>query len=218
MNWRQLHENLWCADEPFVTKGLHLGARMTVVRLQNGELILISPLHFSSEAQQKLAQLGEVKYLISPNKFHFLDLVEYSKAYPQALVYFPPGLKIKDLEPHAFLSDEPENAWRNEMDQTIFRGNSLFQEVVFFHRASRTLILTDLCFNLQRRDFLGKLLGFHRFGPSLLERVTTRRRTLARASLRHILQWDFDRIVVAHGEIVERGGRQMLERAFAWLL
>jgi len=35
---------------------------------------------------------------------------------------------------------------------------------------------------------------------------------------RHILAWDFDRVVVAHGEVLESGGREALRQGYAWLL
>ena len=207
MNWRELHPDLWCADEDFNLKGLQLGARMTVVRLQNDELILISPLHFSQSARQKLSELGEVKFLIAPNKFHHLDLPTYAHEYPQAQIYDAPYLRAASKTP-----------WRVELDQTIFRGNALEEEIVFFHRASRTLILTDLCFNVRRHDWLSRLFGLGDFGPSRLFRLMTRKKNVAHASVRRILEWDFNRVIVAHGDVVESEGKARFRESFAWLL
>jgi glyoxylase-like metal-dependent hydrolase (beta-lactamase superfamily II) len=39
----------------------------------------------------------------------------------------------------------------------------------------------------------------------------------ARASLERILEWDFDRVIIGHGDIVETDGREKLEQAFAWM-
>jgi hypothetical protein len=33
-----------------------------------------------------------------------------------------------------------------------------------------------------------------------------------------MLAWDFDRIVIAHGEVLESGGREALRAGYAWLL
>jgi len=46
------------------------------------------------------------------------------------------------------LGDEPEKEWQGEIDQVFFGARSLENEVVFFHRASRTLICADMIFNL----------------------------------------------------------------------
>ena len=48
-------------------------------------------------------------------------------------------------------------------------------------------------------------------------RLTTRNRQAARSSLERILRWDFDGILVGHGEPIHAGGRAALERAMAWL-
>jgi hypothetical protein len=32
-----------------------------------------------------------------------------------------------------------------------------------------------------------------------------------------MLAWDFDRIVLSHGPIIGDGGREILQRAYAWL-
>jgi hypothetical protein len=39
-----------------------------------------------------------------------------------------------------------------------------------------------------------------------------------RASLERILAWDFDRVVVTHGDVVEHGGAEALRHAWAPLL
>ena len=50
--------------------GLEVGTRMTVIRLRDNSLILISPLKITSDIEEELDELGEVKYLIAPNLFH----------------------------------------------------------------------------------------------------------------------------------------------------
>jgi hypothetical protein len=97
-------------------------------------------------------------------------------------------------------------------------------EVVFCHRASRTLLLCDLAFNLDREAalvtrvafrFLG---GYGRLGPTLLEKVMIRDREAARGSMERILAWDFDRVVVTHGAVLETGGREALRAGYGWLV
>ena len=95
--------------------------------------------------------------------------------------------------------------------------------MTFFHRASRTLILSDLAFNfgprapLVTRLFTMVIDGYGRFRPSRLDPFLIKDRAAARQSLDHILTWDFDRVVVAHGEVLERGGHEVLRVGYAWL-
>jgi hypothetical protein len=42
-------------------------------------------------------------------------------------------------------------------------------------------------------------------------------RSLARQSLERLLSWDFDKLIIAHGECIESGAKQYLKRAFRWL-
>jgi hypothetical protein len=110
------------------------------------------------------------------------------------------------------------------LDQALVRGFALFEEVVFLHSASRTLILTDLCLNFGESDsritrLVARLLGvYRRFGPSRSLTWFLRDRPAARASVQRILQWDFDRIIIAHGDIIEANGKAKFDEAFAWLV
>jgi hypothetical protein len=116
------------------------------------------------------------------------------------------------------------NAWSEDLDWVFFEGLPLANEVVFLHRPSRSLLLCDLAFNigarlpwLTRAAF--RLWGrYGSFGPTWFERLMIRDRAAARGSAVRILALDFERVVVAHGDVLERGGRREFERGFAWLL
>jgi hypothetical protein len=95
-------------------------------------------------------------------------------------------------------------------------------EVVFFHRSSRALVLTDLIENFEPRKLgsVARLLtwlgGANGSMPRDM-RLTYERRTL-RAAVERMLGWAPERIIVAHGQWFERNGTNALERAFGWLL
>ena len=100
---------------------------------------------------------------------------------------------------------------------------SFSNEVVVLHRPSRTLVVTDLCFNLPSSAPLYTRLAMRAMGgypgvrTTLLERFGMQR-AIARRELGTIASWDFDRLVLAHGDVVERGGKDAFVRAFGWLL
>ncbi len=124
----------------------------------------------------------------------------------------------------AILGDEAPEPWRGQVDQVFFRGRPYENEVTFFHRASRTLVLCDLAFNFGPRTatptkLLMKLIrSYGHLAPSTLDPWLIRDRAAARESLERILAWDFDRIIVAHGDVLESGGHDTLRRGYAWLL
>jgi glyoxylase-like metal-dependent hydrolase (beta-lactamase superfamily II) len=95
-------------------------------------------------------------------------------------------------------------------------------EVVLFHRPSRTLVLTDLCFNIHRsssrvaRVFFRANGMWQRFGPSrAIRHLAVSDRSALWRSLEDILRWDFERIVPGHGDVIEHKGPAALHRA--WL-
>jgi hypothetical protein len=198
---------------------------MTVIRLADGALFLHSPVQLDGALRAALDALGVVRWVVAPSKVHHFFVGDYLIAYPDARAYGAPGLpdKRKDLRFEAVLSDEAPEAWRAEIDQHLFRGNPSMSEVVFFHRPSRTLLLTDLAFNVAldktagARVFYWLVGAAGRFGPHRLVRTMIRDRTAARASVERILEWDFDRVIVTHGDVLESGGRQHFAAAFAFL-
>ncbi len=223
--FRKLDERLWVAEHALKIAGIDFGRRMTVVLLSSGELWLHSVAHLTPKLREELDAIGPVRFVVSPNRFHHRYMEHYRAAYPEAELHASPGLpeRREDLSFSGALGDEPDPRWVTDLNQTAFHGNRISTEIVFFHRASRTLILTDLCFNLPpSRPFFTRLaaraLGvYNRLAVSLTMRRGMSDHDAARASLERIFEWDFDRVIVGHGDIVETDGREKLERAFAWM-
>lgn len=222
---RQLDSDLWISDTPLRFLGLEVGARMTVVRLPGPRLLVHSPIAPSDELFEQVKSLGPVAFLVAPNRLHHLFVGDWQRAFPEAALYAAPGLDAKrpDLSIDAVLGDEPPPAWQGVVDQVLVRGFPFANEVVFFHRPSATLIASDLAFNVgPSSPPLTRLVfraagGFGRLAPTLLERLLVRDRPAFRASLERILAWPFERVVVAHGEVCEQGGREQLVRGYAWV-
>jgi hypothetical protein len=199
---------------------------MTVVRLSGGDLWLHSPVSLDPELRRQLDARGRVRFAVAPNRVHHLYAGEVERVYPDARLWLAPGLERKrpDLAFAGILGDEAPTGWRGQIDQVFFRGRPFENEVVFCHRASRSLLLCDLAFNFGPRAhpltrFLMRLIrSYGRFGPTRLDPLLIRDRRAARESLERILSWDFDRVVVAHGDVLERGGREALREGYAWLL
>ena len=217
-------DGLWTADAPLRLFGLlEIGTRMTVVRLSSGDLWVHSPIA-PSTVRGELDALGPVRHVVAPNLFHHLYAGPFRDAYRQARLWSAPGLarKRRDLRFDEELGASPPAAWAADLDQQPIEGSRL-GEVVFLHRRSRTLISSDLVAhigddaNLSARIY-GRLFGFRR-GPVVPRtlRLGYRDRAAARSSLDAVLAWDFDRVVLAHGRVIESGGKDVVRRAFEWL-
>lgn len=221
---------IWVADGPVVKAAadFHYPTRMVIIRLENGDLVLWSPISLTDELRAEVAALGAVRYLVPPNALHHTFLGEWHQAFPAATTCAPPGLpeKRKDIRFDVRFSDDPIPAWAGEIDHAIIRGNSIVVEVVFFHRRSRTVIFTDLIQQFDRDWFRGWRALVARLdlmvsdGPMVPRkfRAAFTNRRAARQSLQPVLAWSAGNVIMAHGPLVRRDGQAVLRRAFSWLL
>ena len=155
--------NIWIYDgTPVSWYGMNYTTRMTIIRLNDGELWIHSPEKIVEGLMDEINRLGEVKYLISPNKIHHLFIQDWISLFPQAKAYAAPGLKNKRKEVvfQAELTEVAENEWKGQINQLIFNGSQAMDEVVFFHPSSKTLILTDLIENFHPEHFTGIKKGW----------------------------------------------------------
>lgn len=205
--------------------------RAVVIRLSDRSLFVISPVPLTPEIRQDLDSLGSVKYLVSPNHLHHLALGDWHQAYPAAKLYASPRLpaKRKDLPFTKTLStDSPEPEWAGQIDQCLFgSGNGWIDELVFYHRDSRTVIFTDLIMDFDPATF------------SALSQVTTRwnqmyqhtprgvqlghifDRAALQTALKTVQSWQPERVIVAHSPWLCVEGQAdvttFLDQAFDWL-
>jgi hypothetical protein len=221
-----LAEDLWVYDQPLRFYGIGVGTRMTVVRLADGALWLHSPVRPTPELRAAVDAIGPVRWLVAPNRWHHLYVGHWQDAYPGAAAYGAPGLqkKRKDLQLAGILDDTAPAGWAGQIDQVLRQGAPIMSEVVFLHRKSRTLVVSDTAHNFAddvgggTKVVFSLLGGWRGFRTTIADRMVTRDRAAARASLERMLAWDFDRIVVCHGQVLPSGGKEALARAYGWLL
>lgn len=234
---KPLADRVWLVDGPVVRMaalGLRLPfpSRMTIVRLANGDLWLHSPTAPSAALRCRVEALGRVAHLVSPNKLHYTHIAAWKAAYPEARAWASPGVRERAASQglavrfDAELGDTPPADWSAELEQYVFRGSRFMDEVVFLHRASRTLVLADLIENFEadrvrpRLRWLLRLAGsLHPDGKAPLDLRLTflGHQARARACLERMLAWQPERVVLAHGRCYPERGTEEVRRAFRWL-
>jgi hypothetical protein len=217
-------DHVWIASIPHSFIGLHIGTRMTVIRLASGKLLLHSPIPLPPALRAEIDALGPVAHIVCPNLFHHVYAAEAVAAYPQALLHGPKSLqrRRRDLHFGGTLGEVPHPDWQGELELLTIRG-SLLNETVFYHLASRTLIACDLVENFHQsphwltRNYLrlGGILG--RVGWHPLLRLVYLNRKRARASVDRLLAWPFERLILAHGEPITVNAREAVRQGMAWL-
>lgn len=209
-------DHIWICEQDQQFMGLELGARMTIVDLGEAGLLVHSPIRLTEQIQNELQQLGEVRVVVAPNQFHHLYLQDFKQAYPLAKFFAAPGLETKrsDFIFDQVITTEKKFPWSSKLQHLLVQGTPKVNEVVFFHPQSRTLLLTDLALNIQSSKsayakFVLTLIGtYKKFGLSAFERlVLVRDHVLFAQSIEQIGVWDFDKIIMAHGEVITNGGK-----------
>ncbi len=222
-------DRLWLCEYGVRYGGMDLEARTTVVRLANGDLFVHSPGPLEPALQRQVAELGRVAHIVAPGTFHHYHVRTWADAHPEAQVWLCPGLRRKrpGLPAGRELSDEAPPAWRDEIEQVVLRGARVIAEVLFFDRSSRTLIVTDsIEYYGDRSRNVPWLLRlwwvlfrkWNRPSPAPEYGMGFRDRGLARRCLEHALGWDFERIVLSHGDLIERDGHAQAARAWRHLV
>ena len=221
---------LWLFDGTAVTAagGFRFPTRMVVIRLPEASGLWVwSPVALTEDVRRTVDALGPVRHLVAPNTLHHTFLAEWTACYPEAQVHAAPGLtkEVAATTIHSTLADEADPAWAGVIDQVVVRGNRITTEVVFYHRSSATVLVTDLVQQIPRgwyrgwRAMIARLDLMTASAPSVPRkfRLATTDRATAREAIRSILKWPARSLVMAHGAPLTSGAQEALRHAFKWL-
>lgn len=222
----QLADDLWTASDELRLPGFRMPVRMAAVRLADGGLWLHSPVRATPELVAAVRALGPVSAIVAPNCLHHLRVAAWHEQFPEAQLWGPPGLEKKrtDLAASGLVSlghPKPElpAAWQTCLAAVRIDGAPTLHETVFLHRPSRTLLVTDLVFNIVTPHGPGAALAFALTGvrgklaQSRVWRLYAKDRAATAASINRMLGWDFDRLIPAHGDVVVQGAKARVAQA-----
>jgi hypothetical protein len=229
-------ENVWIVDGPIIRFGLPFAkmpfpTRMTILRLEGGKLLIHSPTELTDSLKREVASIGEPAFIIGPNRIHYWWVPDWAKAWPEAEVWLAPRIeqqaKGRIAKPFHLLERKEGYPWDVEV-ATLPVAGSYMTEVEFFHRASRTLILTDFIENFEGEKLgsgfmrllcrLGGVLAPHGGMPRDMRASFHAQKKELKAAIETMIAWNPERIVIAHGKWFETGGAEALRRSYTWLL
>lgn len=215
---------IWASERPVWFGGVRLRVRTSVIRLDDGSLLVHSPAPPSDSLVKQMADLGEVSWLVVPNCFHHLGTPAASAVFPAAKVLGPrtaatrnPDLRIDvDIHGPKFAEAVPEFA--------LFPldGVPFLDETLLYHRPTQTLFGADVVLRGDENDHWSFRCAAHitrcfkrvRVPPDVKRKVADKE--AASRSLRAIQTVPIKRLVVGHGNVIEEAPvAQLLE---AWRL
>lgn len=216
-------DGLWTVDHALVVGGLPMGTRTTVFRLGDGRLLVHAPGELAPADAEAIRALGQVAAVVAPNLLHHLFYARALEAFPEAQGWVAPGLaaKLRGARIDGSLDEAAKAPWQGSLQTCFVEGMPAVAETAFFQPSTRTLVVTDLAFNLVEvegwfgRSMLRMVGAYGPLGPSFLAKnVYMKDKAAVRRSIAPLFDWDFDRVVVAHGSVRESGGHAQLKAAY----
>lgn len=228
-------EDVWIVDGPAIRFGfgwpkISFPTRMTVLRLAGGALFLHSPTALTPALRGEIEALGRPRWIVGPNRIHYWWVPDWRRAFPVAEVWLAPRVREQAGDridfPTRELAGTAGYPW-DEVVATLPVAGSFMTEVVFFHRPSRSLLLTDLIENFEPAKLgfglrcLTRLAGIQDPDGQMPRdmRLTFRRqRAELRRAVETMIAWQPERVILAHGRWYAHDGAAELRRAFRWVL
>lgn len=200
--------------------GVDLHRNVTVIRLNSGKLIIHSTAPFSPADVAAIRALGEPGWIVDTLLRHDTFARQGRAAFPNIPYLAPEGFSEALDFSTSSLIPEPEE-WRGEVSLLAIDGAPEFGEVVMLHRPSRTLVVADLIFHFSHPEgFWQKALlslatvgGEYDPGVTKPFKQAIKNHEAFEHSVQMLLQWDFERVVVGHGDPILSGGKEKLREA-----
>ena len=211
---RELGEGIWLHEQDNPT-GM---ASRVIVRLASGGLWIHSPPELSPSLAEQLKALGDVEALVAANNAHTRFITQWKAAFPDATCFVAEGVpsKLPELRDFRLIKDMDPSEWAADFEMSTLTGVPLFDETVFLHRPSRTLIVTDL---VQHHPTPTSVAQKYIFGPMGWQGICppppmrfdfiVHDRDALMAFVNEVASWDFDHIAVTHGKIIEHDGKRV---------
>ncbi len=217
-------KDIWIINYPFKLIGANFGNKMTVIKYDDDKLLLHSPIPICPQLIEKIDTLGQVKLLMAPNLMHNLFINEWKQHYNDATLMAPKHIKKVDYDislEEITLSEKSSINIPSDFRIQFIAGMNGLHEYALIHIPSGTLVLTDLAFNIHNvkgiwSNIFFRLYGaYGKFGPTHLIKAIIKNKVKFSQSINTILSYDFDKIIVSHGDLVMQDGKSYFSKAFS---
>ncbi|CEM35066.1 unnamed protein product [Vitrella brassicaformis CCMP3155] len=213
---RTMGDGVHFLEQPLLIGGVSFGLRSVVIELNSSrDLMVINPVAPTRELIKLVNSLrGTVKAIVVPNTSpeHQPYVQEFLDRCPGAKVYASRLPRDDSYRVDELLSEEAPPMWKGVIEQAVLDGSASFREVVFFHKPSKSLIVTDFCAMVDdayiaEQNYVDSvvtentamILGLYNQTGLLVDRVLTSYPLRNKGFIQRLLSWPFARIVPAHG-------------------
>jgi hypothetical protein len=216
---RKIADDVLLMSFPMRALGIDFRRNATLLRLRDGRLVIHSTAPFSERDLGVIRDFGEPAWLVDATLMHDTFAKKGRAALLGSSYLAPPGFaKQTGISTESLFP--PPSDWVGEIDVLRIEGIRT-NEHALFHRQSRMLVVADLFFSFPEtirgwpRFFARHIMRLPRlFGVSVFfRRLMIRDRQAFADSMNVLLAWNFERVVVAHWEPVEKDAKRTVEQA-----
>jgi hypothetical protein len=202
--------------------GVRLRTRTSVIRLDDGRLLVHSPTPPSSGWVKQMADLGEVSWLVVPNCFHHLGTPAAAAAFPDAKILAPRSAAARNPELRMDVDIHEPTFTEAVPEFVVFplEGVPFLDETLLYHRPTETLLGADVVLRADENDHwswrvaarMTRCFKRVRVPPDVRKNIADKE--AASRSLQALQTLPIKRLIVAHGDVVE--GAPLAQLLEAW--
>lgn len=210
----ELDEGLWTVIGDIHMPLTPLDRRMTVVRLNNGDLVIYSAIALDEARMAELEAAGRPAWLIIPGAHHRMDAKIWKKRYPQLTVVAP--FAAREAAEEAVPVDQVDPDFGDEDVEFVTLMSGYEAALIVKRAAGTTLIVNDIIGNMPKNS--GLFLRATQFaGDEPHIPLPIRFGLKDKEELRdQLIAWenlpDLKRVLMSHGKPVEDAPAEELRR------
>ncbi|KAF2026012.1 hypothetical protein EK21DRAFT_92741 [Setomelanomma holmii] len=220
-------------------KFVAVGNRATAIRLHDGRNLLLNPVPLEPTVQATLTALGGV-HLIACDLGHHMYVKSYLDVWPEAKTIGVTGLDRKRTDiPWDYIGGdwtrggpEEEFGFVEDFETVMFEGFITYC-VAWYHKPTRTLIQSDLLMNLPcteqysppsseqdifSREFAKRAHPHSIWFKRLIYYIASVEYSLMRRDTKRVAEWEIERIIPCHGDVLDQGGNAAWASTYDWFL
>lgn len=197
---------------------MQLPLHTAVIKTSKG-VVLISPIDFDATQVRQINELGAVVAIVLPSLIHYLHVKSASVHFPTATIWAPEGAReaLPDLRIDKILG---RDSWPyEEIEFITLEGAPKIAETVFLSKTDKTIFVADLVTNvMEPKGWAAPVMlrltgGFKKLATNSRFKIVMKDKDAFKRSCAQVLKWNFDKILVAHGEFIESNGKERLRTA-----
>ncbi|TDI58706.1 MAG: hypothetical protein E2O92_09260 [Alphaproteobacteria bacterium] len=199
---------------------VNISRNMAIVR-HEGDLTLINPIRLNAKGEAELQALGTVKRLIRLGSFHGIDDQYYADIFGAEMWRQPGGEAYPSPAPTVTLTEDTELPFP-DAELFLFRGLNQPEGALLINKAGGVLITCD---GIQHygdyrfvtwyaRPMLARM-GFPKttiIGPFWITAMVPEGLDI-QIEFNRLLEMKFDKLLAAHGSLLESGAHAAVEKA-----